>query len=251
MKSKLSFFADAYTCCKACKRPFIDWNAQEACLAYSSKHLHQLKSYWHAHIYGDEVTFDMSHRESAWVTRLSSERYHKDCIQHTFNSGHASVPILGAISHNGKSSLVFLKPTGKCGITADNYHHQVLVPIVSAAFHNSSVGFLALPEGQFVKDQAPWHGTRKASVEVKKELGIPVHKRPPASPDLNPIENVWRIMKQHIKARPHFPGTYSVICKAVQEEWDRLKPSDWNPLIDSMLERLMEFRALHGMQTKW
>jgi len=147
--------AEGYTRYKACKRPFINWNAQKARLAYSSKHLHQLRSYWPAHIYGDEVTFDTSHRGSVWVTRLSSERYHKDCIQHTFNSGRASVPICGAISHKGKSSLVFLKPTGEHGITADNYHHQVLVPIVSAAFHNSAVGFLALPECQFVKDQAP------------------------------------------------------------------------------------------------
>ena len=88
-------------------------------------------------------------------------------------------------------------------------------------------------------------------MEVKKELGILVHERPPASPDLNPIENLWRIMKQRIKARPHFRGTYSAMCKAVQEEWDRLKPSDWNALIDSMSERLKECRERHGMQTKW
>jgi len=60
---------------------------------------------------------------------------------------------------------------------------------------------------------------------VKSDLGIPLHPRPAASPDLNPIEDVWPIMKQRIKARDRFPGTVQEMCKAVQEEWDELEPN--------------------------
>jgi transposase len=67
--------------------------------------------------------------------------------------------------------------------------------------YNASTG------GLYVEDRVPWHGTKKALVEVKKILDIPLHSRPAQSPDLNPIENVWRIMKQRIKARSQFPNT--------------------------------------------
>jgi transposase len=243
--------AEGYTRCKACKKPFIDRPAQKARLAYSIEHLNKPEQWWQQHMYSDESTFDTSRRGSAWVTRLSTERDHNDCIQHTFNSGRASVPVWGAISYNWKSELVFLKPTGKRGITASDYQHQVLEPIVGPAFNNYLTGYSPSSEGLFVEDQAPWHGTKQALVDVKRDLGIPLHKRPPSSPDLNPIENVWRIMKQRIKARAHFPGTYAEMCKAVQEEWDRLKPSDWNPLIDSMVERVKECEKRKGMQTRW
>ncbi|RPB00147.1 hypothetical protein L873DRAFT_1805586 [Choiromyces venosus 120613-1] len=58
-------------------------------------------------------------------------------------------------------------------------------------------------------------------------------------------------MKQCINNRHHFPRTYDEMSQAVQEEWDNLKPSDWNPLIDSMFKRLKECRERQGMQTRW
>jgi transposase len=64
-------------------------------------------------------------------------------------------------------------------------------------------------------------------VEAKKALEIPLHERP-SSPDLNPIENVWRISKQLIKQRSRFPSILSKMKQAVQKEWDRLQPSNFN-----------------------
>ena len=41
------------------------------------------------------------------------------------------------------------------------------------------------------------------------------------------MENVWRTMKQRIKARTRFPATFAEMGAAVQEEWDR-QPADWD-----------------------
>lgn len=71
--------------------------------------------------------------------------------------------------------------------------------------------------GLYIEDMAQWHGTQKALVEVKKILDIPLHSRLAQSPDLNPIENVWEIMKQLIKARSEFPNTVKQMAKAIQE----------------------------------
>ncbi|KAG0644457.1 hypothetical protein HOY80DRAFT_878501, partial [Tuber brumale] len=72
---------------------------------------------------------------------------------------------------------------------------------------------------------------------------------PTSLPDFNPIENVLRILKQRIKVRDHFPGTHAEMCQAVRQEWDRLEPSEWNGLIDSMSDRLKECCDHNGLQT--
>lgn len=82
-------------------------------------------------------------------------------------------------------------------------------------------------------------------------LGIPLHARPTSLPDLNPIENVWRILKSHIKARVVFPGTVEKMREAVQEEWDKLQLADWNKHIDSMPARLAEVLERNGLATRY
>ena len=78
---------EGYTRCKACKRPFVSKECQKDRLQYALQHIQKPKQWWRSHMYSDECTFDTSKRGSPWVTRLQSERYHDDCIQHTFHSG--------------------------------------------------------------------------------------------------------------------------------------------------------------------
>jgi len=201
-------------------------------------------------MFSDKCVFDTSQRGSVWVTRLPTERYHDHCMQHNFHSGHAYFMVWGAISYNWKSPLVFLDGTGPKGVIVKDYLHQVLEPIVAPAFMDL-LEYDASPEAQYIEDQAPIHGTGRMLRETKNILGIPLHKRPPSSPDFNPIENVWRILKQRIKARDTFPQNIHDLIKAVQEEWDHLQPSAWNQYIDNMPVRLAQVKERKGMQTEF
>jgi transposase len=73
----------------------------------------------------------------------------------------------------------------------------VLEPVVVLAFQGLLwyKGYKAKQEededwGLYVEDHAPVHGTKKALLEAKRVLGIPLHERPSSFPDINPIENV-------------------------------------------------------------
>jgi len=75
---------------------------------------------------------------------------------------------------------------------------------------------------------------------------------PPSSPDLNPIENVWRILKQRLRNRNPYGGwSLQELQKAVIEEWDKISIEDFNKYIDSLPERLEKVRVRKGAQTHW
>lgn len=111
--------------------------------------------------------------------------------------------------------------------------------------------YTASPDSQYIEDQPPCHGTRRALVQVKSALAIPLHPCAASSPNLNPIEDVWRIMKQRIQACERFPGTIEEMREAVQEEWDELEPEDRNGSIDSMPDHLKQVKKRKGMQTEF
>jgi transposase len=63
------------------------------------------------------------------------------------------------------------------------------------------------PKSQCIEYGTPIYGSKILLVEAKQCLGMPVHPYPTSSPDLNPIENVWKAIKQRIKVYPKLSGT--------------------------------------------
>jgi len=74
---------------------------------------------------------------------------------------------------------------------------------------------------------------------------------PPHSPDVNPIESVWNILKGRIYERKPRPTTYEAIYAAIQEEWDNLEPDDYAELILSMPSRVEAVLKANGGHTKY
>ena len=69
------------------------------------------------------------------------------------------------------------------------------------------------------------------------------------SPDLNPIENVWRLLKYRIGKR--FPKTDAEVRQYLLEEWEKLDLQDFMKYIESMPERCKAVIAANGGHTKW
>jgi len=53
-----------------------------------------------------------------------------------------------------------------------------------------------------VLDRATWHRSQKA-VKYAERLGIILHFLPPYSPELNPIEQLWKWIKLNVTYRLH------------------------------------------------
>jgi hypothetical protein len=73
---------------------------------------------------------------------------------------------------------------------------------------------------------------------------------PAQSPDLNPIENLWRIIKHNIAKRPVAKGVEE-LENQVQEEWQLVSQEVIQELIDSMPSRIAEVIAARGGHTHY
>ena len=90
---------------------------------------------------------------------------------------------------------------------------------------------------------------------IKHKLNASIYSLdwPPSSPDLNPIENVWRILKQRLRSRKPYGGwSLKDLKEAVFNIWNnKIKVEDFNKYIDSLPERLKKVRFRKGAQTHW
>jgi hypothetical protein len=69
------------------------------------------------------------------------------------------------------------------------------------------------------------------------------------SPDLNPIENVWQILKYRLGKR--FPKTNAEVRQYLQEEWEKIEVDDYRKYIKSMRNRCWAVINAGGGHTKW
>ena len=83
----------------------------------------------------------------------------------------------------------------------------------------------------FQHDNDPKH-TSKTTIALLKRLRVKVMDRPSMSPDLNPIEHLWGILKRKMKV-----CKVSNICRirdVVMEEWKSIPVATCEALVNSM-----------------
>jgi len=61
---------------------------------------------------------------------------------------------------------------------------------------------------------------------------------PPRSPDLNPIENVWYMLKNKLNKQHPNPANLDKMFEAIVQEWHQLQEKDILALVDSMPKRI-------------
>jgi len=161
-----------------------------------------------------------------------------------------------AIGYNFKSQLYFINKTGQGkGFTQQRYEQEILRGPLKDIFQDKhSYGYFCVEDGSRV------HGLK----DSKKNQGLCNAARiecfirtlinwPPSSPDLNPIENIWRILKQRIRNRnPHGGWSLQQLEEALIDIWNHeITVDQINKLIDSIPERIAKVRLRRGAQTSF
>lgn len=77
----------------------------------------------------------------------------------------------------------------------------------------------------------------KATLQHFKDLKIQVLPWPVQSPNLNPIKHLQRIMKLWISKKCYLINNLQEMEAVLQEEWDKLTPTNWKACIKSIKRR--------------
>jgi transposase len=210
---------------------------------------------WSRVLFSDEMGIQTgSNDRKVWVWRMKGEEYHPDCIEPTFIPGFKRIKIWGAIRHGQKSKLVIINEDLEKDhkFNAEAYLNEIL----DGEFYDFWMEAMEDHGYVFVmEDGASSH--QGVAVVRKKELeefgweGWGPGTWPSNSPDLNPIENVWHMLKAAIRKRPRQPQTEADLIKAVKEEWEKLDIDKINKLILTMPERLAEVRRAKGGPSRY
>src|SRR5581483_1076585 len=96
---------------------------------------------------------------------------------------------------------------------------------------------------RFQQDNDPKHTSRKAKNFLNENVPVLIDW-PSNSPDINPIENLWELLKRNVEKRK--PRNLEDLERYMVEEWEQIPDFVLQNLIDSMTTKFEEVIKLQG-----
>lgn len=198
--------------------------------------------------WSDEVTFEVGEDlNTFWVTRGSGreEEYADRNLRPTFKSGRTTVGAWSCFCGDEMGPLYML-PEGE-NMTAKRYKYvlqRYFIPFyerMRAKYGNEVV---------MQEDNALWH-TTKIITKYLKNKKVKRMKWPPQSPDLNPIENLWKHIKDIISQSRHKIRNTKDMRLALQVAWPQIDEDYLLKLCDSVPRRWEACLKNNGGATKY
>jgi transposase len=224
----------------AAKKPLLTAKMVKKRLSFCKKHRAWSETDWESVMFSDESTFRLINPRAQKVRRSSltsryKQRYTIRNVKHP-----ASVMVWGCFSGlGGRGSLYFLPP--KVTMNSDRYIAMLKDKLLFwMTYHRAK---------HFLQDGAPCHTSRKVMAFLKQNK-ISVMDWPGNSPDLNPIENLWSIIKGKLK-KNHQLTSLPQLIQAIKQEWIALPRSLMLKLAHSMPNRIKLCMANSGQMTKY
>ncbi|KAK2470865.1 hypothetical protein H9L39_17096 [Fusarium oxysporum f. sp. albedinis] len=226
----------------ALRRPFLSDESAQLRKAFCDKYRHEDESFWYSWWFSDEVSIDRTDGDyTKWSFYSAGERLHRDKVQPRRRPARHSQMFFGAINYDKPSRIVPLEgdpQSERGGVTGRR---------ILACLQSYLPGLVE--EGEtFQHDNA-----RTFKAKIVQEWLLPWARRhgvslidwPPYSPDLNPIENIWKVLRKRIcetypeiAAYPKSAAALARLIEAAEELWSEVEDEVVKNVIKSMRDRL-------------
>lgn len=143
-----------------------------------------------------------------------------------------------------RSRLLWVPPspqplTTATSLDSECYQKHVCTPLQAWAKHS-----LPTDDPYYLQDGEKIH-TSRSTKAWQQQNGMKLAPHPPQSPDLNPIEHCWALLKDRVEGR--FPKTWETFVELMQKEWCNIPDECIRQVVTDLPARM---KQVHGQPDK-
>ena len=228
--------------CVAVKKPFISARNKKKRLQFARNHRNWTVDDWSRVLWSDELKFNMKVSDGAvYVRRRPGEELADCCTRKTVKHGGGNIMAWGCFAAAG---------VGRIHKVVAVMKKEQYVDILQNQMRPSMQDLFGDQHAVFMHDNDPKH-TANLTKEWLNTNQYVVLTWPAQSPDLNPIENLWAILKQKRHDVDLRPSNEQQLWQVCREAWDLITPADCRKLVQSMPARIKAVIKAKGGATKY
>lgn len=194
-------------------------------LAFANEHLNWTEDKWAHVFFSDETHFYLGHHGRTYVRRPVGASHDPKYMRQE-KQLHGKVSLWGCICAEGLGHAELY-----AGSLDSTRHRDILRHSLIKSFRE----FYPTGPWIFQQDNVRFHTTPE-TVTYLHEKGVTLIEWPPWSPDLNPIENLWNVLKARVYSR--FPQSMEEMEAMIREEWADIDLKFISRICRSMPQRL-------------
>lgn len=228
--------------CRPARAPKLERYHRVARLRFAREHANWSLEDWGNVLFTDESRVALRAPDGRErVYRRRGERFLPITTRQTESFHGGSVMVWGGISSDARTELVIVEGRENAARYIEEILQEHVVPYVD---------FIGAENFLLMHDNARAH-TAQSVESYLAEVGIRKLQWPARSPDMNPIEHVWDMLKRRVKTSPNPPQNLRALKLALVTAWDEIPQVEIKNIIHSMPERMQAVIRARGGNTRY
>ena len=211
--------------CIAFKKPYLNPMHKASRLAFACKFVHWTKKIGTKSFGLMNCCLNLKKLLTNLYMAQSSQKYATNCLVPNFKFGQTFVMVWGAFPRFDKSPLVIIAQG-----------ERIVAHFVEKVYEGTLSGFYFMHDKPYkltlMEDGAPIH-YNKLPKNWRQAHGMKKLVWPLNSPDLNAIENLWKIVKDLLRQH-NVPKNKQELIQLIQKVWNEVSLERLRQLISNM-----------------